>query len=195
MAQHSELGAERPHVERILRCEREFVHHDLDRRIHRGQSIARRFQLPFADVGRVVDHLAVQVARIHGIEIDKTEGADSSRGEIHRRRCAQPSRADAKNSSRFQLALTIDANLRHDQVPAVALHLFTRQFGGVDGCARPAGNRGNNADRVAGAERRLLAVEVTDIFVVDINVDEAAKTAVFVVEMPSQVAVLPDEAL
>ena len=54
--------------------------------------------------------------------------ADAGGGEIHRGRRAEPARADAQHLRGFQLALTLDADLRHDQVAAVALDLVAGQL-------------------------------------------------------------------
>src|SRR5215217_804526 len=45
------------------------------------------------------------------------------------------------------------------------------------------GDGRNNADRVARGHRRLLSLQVPDIFVVQIDVDEAAQLALLVVQM------------
>src|SRR6476660_260415 len=137
----------------------------------------------------------MQVTGVDGVKINQPERADAGRGEIHRRRRTQPSRADAEHASRFQLALTVEPDLRHDQMPAVSLHLLAREFGRIDRGARSSRNRGDYADRVAGGERRLFAIEVANVFVVHVDVDETAEAAVLVVKMPSKIAILTDETL
>ena len=54
--------------------------------------------------------------------------ADARRGEIERRRRAEPAGADAEHARGLQLALPLDADLRHDQMPAVALNFVVRQL-------------------------------------------------------------------
>jgi hypothetical protein len=81
-------------------------------------------------------------------------------------------------------------------MPAVALDLLAREFRRlVHRRIRPAGNRGDDADRVSRLERRLFTLEMTDVLVVDVHVHEAAQLAVVVVEMTAKVAVLCDERL
>ena len=82
-----------------------------------------------ADIRRAVNDLPLQVAEVDDVEIDDAERADAGGGEIHRRRRAEPARADAQHLGGLQLALPLDADLRHDQVPAVALDLVARQLG------------------------------------------------------------------
>ena len=82
-----------------------------------------------ADVGRAVDDLPLQVAEVDDVEVDDAEGADAGGGKIHRGRRAKPARADAQHLRGFQLALTFDADLRHDQVAAVSLDLVAGQLG------------------------------------------------------------------
>ena len=52
----------------------------------------------------------------------------------------------------------------------------------------PAGHRRDDADRVAGLERRLILLQVADVFVVDVDVDEAAQLAFVVEQMLLQAA-------
>ena len=70
-----------------------------------------------------MQHLPLQVAEIHDVEIDDADAADAGRRQIHRGRRAEAARADAQHAARLQLALPVHADLRHDQVPAVALDL------------------------------------------------------------------------
>ena len=68
---------------------------------------------------------------------------------------------------------------------AVPLHLVAvqRDAGRSRGRADAAGDRRDDAQRVAGLHRRLLAIEVADVFVVQVDVDEAAQLALVVVEV------------
>ena len=54
--------------------------------------------------------------------------ADAGGGEIHRRGRAEAAGADAQHLRRLQLALPVHADLRHDQVPAVALDLVAGEL-------------------------------------------------------------------
>ena len=60
--------------------------------------------------------------------------ADAGGGEIHRDGRSEPARADAQHLRRLQLALTVDADLRHDQVPRVALDLVVGQWRQITSC-------------------------------------------------------------
>ena len=109
----------------------------------------RRLQLRSADVARAVQDLALQVARVDGIEIDDADRSNAGRREIQRGGRSEPARADAEHPSGLELPLTVDTHLRKNQVPAVALNLVVGQrpasstpaplrFGGADTGAPPA---------------------------------------------------------
>ena len=66
-----------------------------------------------------MDDLALQVAEVDDVEIDDADGADTGGGQIHRGRRTEAAGADAQHAARLQPSLTVDADLRHDQVPAV----------------------------------------------------------------------------
>ena len=147
------------------------------------QAILRRRELRAADVRRAVQQLPLQVAEVDDVEVDDADGADAGGGEIHRRRRAETAGADAQHLRGLQLALPVDADLRHDQVPAVALDLVAgqlRQRRRFRRCRsrRAAGDRRNDAHRVARLERRLILLQIPDVIVVDVDVDEAAQLAV-----------------
>ena len=91
------------------------------------QPIGRRLQLRPPDVSRAVEHLPLQVAEVDGVEVDEAERADAGRREVERRRRSESAGADAEHLRRLELPLTLDADLRHDQVPAVAPHLVVRE--------------------------------------------------------------------
>src|SRR5207247_5985983 len=132
-------------------------------------------------------------------------------GEIQHYRRSDSDYAYAEDLRRFQLSLTVDADLRHDQMPRVTLHfivaqgrkgavpLFGRRLGdrasrkGVRPLFSPACDRRDDADRVARCNRRLLFLQVADVFVVDVDVDEAAQLPLIVVEMRLQSRVLARE--
>ena len=93
------------------------------------QPILRRRQLRPPDVRRAVNDLPLQVAEVDDVEVDDADAADAGRGEIHRRRRAEAAGADAQHAARLQLALPVHADLRHDQMPAVALDLVVGELG------------------------------------------------------------------
>jgi hypothetical protein len=82
-------------------------------------------------------------------------------------------------------------------MPAVTLHLVSRQLRRRALLDRPgpARHRRDDADRVAGLQRGLLAIEMADVLVVDVHVHEAAQAAVLVEQMAAQIAVLGDQPL
>ena len=166
-------------------------------------------ELRAADVGRAVEDLPLQVAEIHDIEVDDAERADAGGGQVHRHRRTQAAGADAQHLGRFQLALTVHADFRHDEVPAVALDLVVGQlresaFRRVRlirrarlkadapfrvGRRRSAAcDRRDDADGVAGLHGRLLLLQIPDVVVVDVDVDEAAQLPLVVVEMRLEAA-------
>jgi hypothetical protein len=71
-----------------------------------------------------VQQLTLKVAVVHDIEIDDPNASDSGSGQVHRRRRPESSRSDAEDTRSFQLSLTVDADLRHDEMPAVPPNLL-----------------------------------------------------------------------
>ncbi len=97
-----------------------------------GLSACRR---SFADAsferptsGVPCSNLPLQVAEVDDVEIDDAERADAGRGQIHRRRRSEAAGADAQHLRGLQLALTVHADLRQDQVPAVAPDLVAGEL-------------------------------------------------------------------
>jgi hypothetical protein len=76
-----------------------------------------------------VNDLPLQVAEVDDVEVDDADAADAGRGEIHRRRRAEAAGADAQHAARLQAPLPVHADLRHDQVPAVADDFVVRELG------------------------------------------------------------------
>ena len=92
-------------------------------------SVAGRVQLGPADVGGAVNDLPLQVAEIDHVEIDEADAADAGRGEVEAERRAEAAGADEQHAamalSRF---CPSSADLRHDEVPAVAGDFLLRQI-------------------------------------------------------------------
>ena len=133
-------------------------------------------------------NLPLQVAEVDDVEIDDADAADAGGGEIHRGRRAEAAGADAQHLAGLQLALPVHADLRHDQVPAVALDFVVgelgqrcRRFVAVAGA--PPATDGMMLSVSPGVHRRLLLLQVADVFVVQVDVDEAAQLALVVVEV------------
>ncbi len=163
-------------------------------RVDREQLVFRGVQLRAADVRRPVKNLPLQVAEVHDVEVNDADRADARRGEIQRDRRSQAAGADAEDLRRLQLLLTLHANFRQDQVAAVAFVVVFRELrqrrGRLRRRRRAARDRRDDAHRVAGLHRRLLLLQIPDVFVVDVDVDEAAQLALIVVEMRFQPGVL-----
>ncbi len=96
----------------------------------------------------------------------------------------------------FQLALPVNANLRHDQMPAVALHFVVGQLGAHAAQAifsptvghyirrwRATSNRRDDAHGIAGGDRRRFFLQIPDVIVVHVDIDEAAQLALLVVQV------------
>src|SRR5205085_6315302 len=88
-------------------------------------------QLGPADVGSAVQNLALEVAEIDDVEIDKTEPANAGGGEVERQRRAESAGADKEDRRRLESFLSLDADLGHDQMPAVALDFLRGKVGGL----------------------------------------------------------------
>src|SRR5439155_1123487 len=176
-------------LEGILRRQRDLVRFNRDVRIERVQTVSGRRQLRTADVRRPVQDLALQVAEVDDVEVHQAERADAGGGEIHRRGRAEPAGADAQDLGGLQLALTLDAHLRHDQMAAVAFDLVIGQLRQRGKGVRPlfrdgrrgkgavplfladaAGHRRDDADRVARPHGRLLLLQISNVLVIHVHV-------------------------
>ena len=136
---------------------------NVDVRVDGVQAILRRRELRAPDVRRAVDNLPLQVAEVDDVEIDDADRADAGRGQIHRGRRAEAAGADAQHAAGLQPALPVHADLRHDQVAAVALDLVVRELRESSGSrarlepvtngrsVHAARDRRNDADRVGRA--------------------------------------------
>ena len=185
---------------------------DFDLRVQRVQLFLRRLQFRPPDIRRRVQNLPLQVAEIDDVEVDQAEGADAGGGEVHRDRGSESTGADAEHFRGLQLPLTVDADLRHDEMPRVALHFVVGERGrfALGKGVRPLfGDRGgrkgvvplfrtgaarhrrDDAHGVVRRDGRLLLLQIPDVLVVHVYVDEAAQSALLVVEMRFQASVLP----
>jgi hypothetical protein len=75
-----------------------------------------------------VDDLPLEVAEIDNVEVDDPDPPDAGGGEVHRGRRTKAARPDTQHAPGLQAALPLDADLRHDQVPAVALDFVVRKL-------------------------------------------------------------------
>ena len=70
-----------------------------------------------------MQHLALEVGLVHDVVVDDPEPADAGRGEVERRRRAEPAGADQQHARVEQLQLAGLADLGDQDVTAVALAL------------------------------------------------------------------------
>jgi hypothetical protein len=98
------------------------------------------FDLRHADACVGVQDLPLQVAAIDHVVIGDAQRADAGRGQVIRRRRAQPTRADQQHARGLERLLALQADIRQAQVPRIALaeigiHVgaLHRQAGGVPG--------------------------------------------------------------
>ena len=181
-------------LHRVLRRQRHFVGLDVDLGVERMELVLRRREFRTADVRRAVEDLPLQIAEIDGIEVDDAKRADAGRREVHRHRRSQSAGADAEDLGGFELALTFDADLRHDQVSRVAFDLVVGQAAfaalrlrrvhcSLGGGGHTARDRRDDAHGVGRVHRRLFFLEIPDVFVVHVDVDEAAQLSLIVEEV------------
>ena len=86
-----------------------------------------RFDLGFADPAGAVDHLALQVAVVHHVEIDDAQAPYPGSSQIKQQGRAEAAGANAEHRSRLEALLALHAHLGQDQVPGKASHLIGAQ--------------------------------------------------------------------
>src|SRR5216110_1756437 len=102
-------------------------------RVQAAQAILRRRKLRAPHVRRSMQQLALQVAEVNDVEVDDADTSHTGGGEVHRSRRSETTRADAEDTSGFQLLLSVDADLRHDEMPRVPFDLVGVQLSGRSG--------------------------------------------------------------
>ena len=120
--------------------------------------------------------------------------ADARGGQVQAERRAQAAGADQQHLGGLQLLLPFDADLGDDQVAAVAQDLVVRERrfgsgGAVDESSRRRSRAPAKSCRRPAVGRGVLA-QVADVFVVQIDVDEAAQLAFVGEDLLAQVGVL-----
>src|SRR5262249_3707388 len=167
-------------------------------RVDVGQAVFGGLQFLSADVLRAMQDLSLQIAVIDDVEIDQPQPPDAGRRQIQTQRRTQSARADQKRARGLQFALTFQPDFGQNQVAVVASQFVFVQFGQF--CqrlfyrgARAAGYRRDDADLVLLFDRGVFFLQVADVFVVDVDVDEAAQLAVGVEEMFPQIGKLRDQ--
>ena len=86
-------------------------------------AVARALGLGATDIALAVDDLTLQVALVHGVELDDAERADARGGEVEKGGAPEPSRPDAQHPGILQPLLAGHADVGDDEVAAVAPHL------------------------------------------------------------------------
>ena len=110
----------------VARVEHLLVADHRDVGVERLDRLAGRVDLLLADPGRVVDHLALEVGQVDGVEVDDADRADAGRGQVEGSRRAEPAGADHEHLRVEQLRLSLGPDLGDQQVTAVALLLLRR---------------------------------------------------------------------
>ena len=114
----------RDQILRVLAREPAIVQFDVDIWVRIVQTFSRRFQFAAANVFRAVQNLTVQVRKIDIVRIDQSNRADSGRREIKRSGGTESAGANAQNARRFQSTLSLDADLRENEMARIARELF-----------------------------------------------------------------------
>ena len=86
-----------------------------------------------ADIGRAVDHLALQIRQRHDVVIDDAEGTDAGGRQIKQHRRAETAGADHEHARPTQCGLTRPADLAQDDVARVTLKFVGTQLGAQHG--------------------------------------------------------------
>ncbi len=122
-----------------------------------------------------MNHLALEVGEIDHVEVDNADFSDAGGRQVQAERRSEPSGSDQKNLRVLELDLPFHADLRHDQVARVAQDFVFRKRGHRNflGHDRAAGDAGNDRKRVGRGNRRLIFLEITNVFIVQVDVDEA----------------------
>jgi hypothetical protein len=97
---------------------------DRDAGIDRRERVARRIHLLPPHRFHAVHDLALQVGEVDLLVVAEGDGAHSRRCEVERDRRAEPSRSDHQRARGEQFLLAFDADLRQQNVAAVAQQLF-----------------------------------------------------------------------
>ena len=87
--------------EREFRVEPRGERLDHDMRVQPSNRVGGAFDLRPADIGRAVQHLALQIGETHRIVVDHGQFSDTGGGEIQERGRADAAGADHEHASRF----------------------------------------------------------------------------------------------
>jgi hypothetical protein len=163
------------------------VRFNLNEGVDVKHALACGLELGSADVFLTVQDLTLQVGLIDDVEIDDADRTDAGRAQVQTEWRAEAAGAHHEHARRAQLALSFEADLRHDEVPAVPADLILRQLRRFRRNA--SGDARHERDRVARIQLRRRAVERTHIVFVDVRVDEVAQLPALVVQMRPQLRI------
>ena len=113
---------------------------DHDMRVEARDRGGGALDLGPAEIGRRMDHLALQVRERHGIVVDHAEGADARRREIEQGWRAEPARADHQHTRALERGLAWPAHLAQHDVAGITFELVGGQHV-VLGAITPASER------------------------------------------------------
>ncbi len=91
--------------------------------IQRGEGLPARLDLWHADRLGAVQDLPLEIGEIDHVAVDEPDRADARRGQVEGRGRTQSAGADDQDLGLVQLLLPLAADIRQNDVPAVALYL------------------------------------------------------------------------
>ena len=124
-------------IEHIAGDEPHVVQLDRHMRVEPADGRGRARDLRHADVGRGVDHLALQIGERDLVVIDDAKRADTGSGEIEQHRRAQPAGADDQHTRALERRLAGSADLAQHDVARIPFQ-FVR--GQLHRCSDPLGS-------------------------------------------------------
>src|SRR5215467_2032917 len=95
-----------------------------DVRVEAADRGRRALHFGLADLGRAVDHLALQVRQRDRVVVDDAERPDPGRRQIEQRRRPQPAGADDQHARALERLLPRPADLAQDDVAGIAFELL-----------------------------------------------------------------------
>ena len=115
-------------LEGVAAGEPAFVQDQLHLGIEPMNCISGGLRLRTADVRGAVKNLTLEIRGLDDIKINYPNPANTSRGEVHGDRRAEPARADAENTGGPNFLLTLPSDFGQDQMPRVTADLIGAKF-------------------------------------------------------------------
>ncbi|MHC2583757.1 hypothetical protein ACVMHR_008496 [Bradyrhizobium diazoefficiens] len=114
-----------------------------DMRIESGNALGRALDLVPADIGRRMDHLALEVGQRHHVVIDHAERADPGGSQIHQGGRAEPAGADHQHGGPLQRGLARAADVAQHDMAGITFEFVRAQHSQLflDCCRSPRGAR------------------------------------------------------